>query len=119
MSEQNKNFSTLAVAGIITGYTWDDHGFGPIHEAAEWVMGHALWTHEFALKTVWEALRVRVLAQHPDLVEMDTYNVKEISTEAPCMCKRWPDGIVLQRGCEVRTSSPLETLAGMVGKDKP
>lgn len=37
--------------------------FGELHEAAEYLMGHPIWTHHFAGKDLWKEMQQTVLAQ--------------------------------------------------------
>lgn len=43
---ERKAFPLHAVLTLATGRVWGD--FGEAHEAAEWLMGRPVWTHEFA-----------------------------------------------------------------------
>lgn len=62
---ETREFSTAAIASITTGFLLCK--FGDMHEAAEFVMGHPIWTHHFADKTLNDEMRKTVLAQVPDM----------------------------------------------------
>ena len=60
-----KEFSTAALLSITTGILLED--FSLVHEAAEFVLGQPIMTHQFGSKKVVNALKSAVLEQHPDL----------------------------------------------------
>lgn len=62
---ETREFPTAAIASITTGVMLCK--FGDMHEAAEFVMGHPIWTHHFADKTLNEEMRKTVLAQLPEM----------------------------------------------------
>lgn len=70
----DKSFPLFTVLSVATGHSWGG-SFSDIHECAEHVMGHPIWTHEFASAPLWEEMRRRVLASHPCLADVtpDTY----------------------------------------------
>lgn len=122
MSEETRGFDALAVAGLLTGCLFIKGGFGDIHECAEYVAGHPIWTHELADEAVWTRLRAAILAQHPDLAEMDAIaegtTPDNVHEKAAALLARYPDLITLARGGGERTESPLESLA-RIAPDKP
>jgi hypothetical protein len=85
MSE-TREFPTAVIASITTGIMLCQ--FGDMHEAAEFVMGHPIWTHHFADKTLSDEMRKTVLAQVPamptkiDGVTPDNYLQKLAEIEA-------------------------------------
>jgi hypothetical protein len=62
---ETREFSTAALASITSGILLCK--FGDMHEAAEFVMGHPIWTHHFASKQLNDDMRKTLLAQHPGL----------------------------------------------------
>lgn len=76
---ETKSFKTTAVIGLTSGILYGD--FGELHELAEWVAGHPIWTHEFADQKLHDRLREKVFGQHPVLrdihVKGGCYNVDE------------------------------------------
>lgn len=71
---ETREFSTPALASL-TGHKLMSESFSEVHEAAEFVAGHPIWTHEFADKSNVENLRKIVLEQHPDLADFDDSDV--------------------------------------------
>lgn len=60
---ESKEFSTAAIATLSTGVLLCP--FSDMHEAAEYLMGHPIWTHHFGSKDLSEKMRQAVLWQHP------------------------------------------------------
>lgn len=88
MSEQ-RDFPTAVIASLSCGVVLCDGGFSQIHEAAEFVMGHPIWTHHFASKELWADMQRTLLEQCPGLptsgenITKENYREKlaEIETE--------------------------------------
>jgi len=59
-----------------------------MHEAAEYLMGHPIWTHHFASKDLSADMRKKVLEQCPDMptelpgVTSDNYSERLVEIEA-------------------------------------
>lgn len=64
MSE-TREFSTATIASISTGTLLCP--FSEMHEAAEFLMGHPIWTHHFASKELWRDMQRAVLVQCPGM----------------------------------------------------
>ncbi len=64
-NQETKQFPTAVIASLSTGILLCD--FNAMHEAAEFVMGHPIWTHHFASKELTQKMRKAVIAQHPDM----------------------------------------------------
>ena len=63
--KEHKDFSTAAVASLSSGVLLC--AFSDMHQAAEYLMGHAIWTHHFASKDLWKGVQQTILAQHPEM----------------------------------------------------
>lgn len=63
---QTREFSTAVIASIVSG-TMLCESFSDIHEAAEYLMGHPIWTHHFADEKLVADMRKTVLEQHPGM----------------------------------------------------
>ncbi len=61
---ETKSFDPAVLATLTTG-TLLVQPFGLAHEAAEWVLGHPVWTHQFP--KIMPKLREAVLAQFPKM----------------------------------------------------
>lgn len=58
---ETRYFSTAAIASLSTGVLLCK--FGDMHEAAEYLMGHPIWTHHFASKELWQKMQHAVIEQ--------------------------------------------------------
>lgn len=63
---ETKDFPTAVIASISTGVLLT-HDFGDMHEAAEYLMGHPIWTHHFASKDLCAAMKRAVVEQCPGM----------------------------------------------------
>lgn len=60
-----REFPTEVIASISTGVLLCN--FSDLHEAAEYLMGHPIWTHQFADKELTEAMRATIAEQCPGM----------------------------------------------------
>jgi hypothetical protein len=110
-----KKFKTVVIGQVVTGLSLGAP-FGDTHEAAEFIMGHPIWTHEFASKDVWTKLRDKVLKQLPDWPSWKSewkeagwnYYIKQLEA------KYGPE-VEIEGGDEARTESPMQSLARIAG----
>lgn len=83
---ETRGFPTAVLASISTGIMLCD--FGQMHEAAEFLMGHPIFTHHFASKDLANEMRAAVLEQCPGMpteiegVTKDNYLEKVATLEA-------------------------------------
>lgn len=75
---ETKDFPTRVIASISTGVLLCE--FSKMHEAAEYLMGHPIWTHQFADRQLVGEMKKMIAAQcagfpmeAPDWVNSDTY----------------------------------------------
>ena len=67
---QTRDFPTAVIASISTGILLCD--FGKMQEAAEYLMGHPIWTHHFADKTLTLEMKRTIAEQCPGMpMEID------------------------------------------------
>ena len=64
MSE-TRDFPTAVIASLSCGITLCK--FSDMHEAAEYLMGHPIWTHHFADKKLWKEMQQTIAAQCPGM----------------------------------------------------
>lgn len=105
MTEQ-KALPTLAVATLTTGICLVE-GFAGVGEAANWIMGHLVWTHE--LGPACERIREIVKARYPDF-PMELGDGADWQKVREDVLDRYGAEIAFERGSEVRTASPEDTL---------
>jgi hypothetical protein len=73
MSTKTRDFSTAAIASLSTGILLCK--MGDVHEAAEYLMGHPIWTHQFADKKIWSEMQKKIAEQCPGMpTEIDGVN---------------------------------------------
>jgi hypothetical protein len=62
---ETRDFPVAVIASISSGVLLCK--FGEMHEAAEYLMGHPIWTHHFASKDLWKEMQRTVLEQCPGM----------------------------------------------------
>ena len=83
---ETREFPTAVVVSLSSGIALCE--FSAIHEFAEFLMGHPIWTHHFADKALREAMRRAVEAQCPGMpaklsgVTADNYREHILRLEA-------------------------------------
>lgn len=107
---KTKEFPIEVAASLTTGLLLCK--FGDLHEAAEFIAGHSIWTHEFADKGLWNQLKQSVFAQCPELKKLA---VKKMEPEnVPVFVEdlrtAFGPAVALTEGNAERTEHPLESL---------
>lgn len=64
-STETREFPTAVIASLSSGVLLCK--FGEMHEAAEYLMGHPIWTHHFASKDLWQEMQRTILEQCPGM----------------------------------------------------
>ena len=105
MSEM-KELSTAALATLTDGRVMSC-GFGPAHGAAEWIMGHPIWTHEFADREMVGRIKSAILAQFPD---MPTGGAGDWMAVEKSAIERYGPSVMAAKGSETRKTSPIASL---------
>lgn len=65
MTTDTRVFPTAVIASISTGVLLCE--FGKMHEAAEYLMGHPIWTHHFSDKALSAQMQAAILEQCPGM----------------------------------------------------
>jgi hypothetical protein len=63
---ETREFPTAVVASLTSGVLLTGK-FSDVHEAAEYLMGHPIWTHHFADVQLWQEMQRTALEQCPGL----------------------------------------------------
>lgn len=129
-----QTFHIAAVAGMMTGVVLgedDETGFSAQHRLTEHVLGHPVWTHEFAEKAIWERVKNALLAQHPELSSLPPYDrekaksAKEagsvmtyVRSYVESAIKTCGETMTFTKGTAERTENPFESLR-RIAPDKP
>ena len=77
---ETRVFPTAVIASISSGVLLCE--FSKMHEAAEYLMGHPIWTHHFASKDLWEQMRDKVLEQCHGLPAKDDRSISRDNWQA-------------------------------------
>lgn len=62
---ETRDFPTAVIASLSTGVLLCD--FGAMHEAAEFLMGHSIWTHHFGDKGLCSEIKRTIAEQCPGI----------------------------------------------------
>jgi|GEM_PF-1345726 len=123
MSEEKaeeKTFDTLLVASASSGVMLTTrYSFSALHELCEWVMGHPIWTHEFAERPLWVRISEAIRAQHAEMPVNDgtELSLEEVASFAGNALELFGTTVTLKRGSSKRSESPLAS-AGRVMSGK-
>jgi hypothetical protein len=63
---ETREFPTAVIGSLSSGILLCD-SFSPVHEAAQYLMGHPIWTHHFANKELWREMAKMLAEQCPGL----------------------------------------------------
>ena len=107
MKTETRAFPTAVLASLSSGVLLCK--FHDMHEAAEYLMGHPIWTHHFANKELWGKMRKTLLAQCPGLpldmkdVTKENYmeHVASLEAELGALC-------MIRKGTGETAMHPLE-----------
>lgn len=108
-----------ASEGIGTG-----RAFSEVHRLAEHVLGHPIWTHEFAEHEPWQRMAAAVHAQYPELRAWGERLRACAGNEAGALAVieafalEFPVPIALTKGTGERTESPFASIQ-RIAPDKP
>lgn len=105
--------STAALLTLSTGIVMVER-FEGVGEAAEAIMGHSVWTHEFFV--LGDRMRELIVAQLPDFpVEASSADFMAVREAA---IARYGETIEIERGTEQREADPITTLESAMAKVK-
>lgn len=65
MTTETRDFQTAVIASLSCGTVLAN--FSDMHEAAEYLMGHPIWTHHFASKELWAEMQRTIAEQCPGM----------------------------------------------------
>ena len=104
-----REFPTAAIASLSSGVMLCK--FDEMHQAAEFLMGHPIWTHHFASEPLWEAMCKAVLEQCPgmplkaDASHVNKDNWQEFAAELEA---RFGKTVKIKRGGGDTAMHPLD-----------
>ena len=85
--------------------------FQEMGELAEFLLGHSIWTHEFADGALWNRLRYALLQQHPQLSAVKPEHFNDDWKAELLVCReRYGNSFRIVRGKAERQESPLASI---------
>lgn len=105
-----KAIDPVALAAFTTGILMSD--FSVVHEAAEWLTGHPVWTHEFPMMS--DRLKELALAQFPD---MPTAVDGGWEATRDAVRDRYGETVEVKRGSDHREVGPVTTAELALAKE--
>lgn len=109
-----KMIDVCALATITSG-TVLCQPFSLVKEAAEQLLGHPVWTHEFVVPKIQKALIAAVLAQYPDMPVEQTADWK---ATRDALYERYGQMVEVKRGSREREAGPVDTLQSLMDSRK-
>ena len=107
MQDRERTFPTEVIATLSTGIGLCE--FGAVHEAAEYLTGHPIWTHHFADKALWAKMQARVLEQHPDMpTEMPGVTEDNYMEKVHELHAKFGPSLVILKGPGTDAPSPFD-----------
>jgi hypothetical protein len=114
-----REFPTRVIASISTGILLCD--FSKMHEAAEFLMGHPIWTHHFANDQMWQDMRRTIAEQCPGMpMKADGVEVVNHDNWQEFVAKLEADlgpVVTIRRGAGVTAMHPMDGIPDHL-KDK-
>lgn len=115
---ETRDFPIEVVMSLYTGILLCK--FGDMHECAEFLLGHPVWTHEFADRALSEQMRAEIKQQLPRLHahiagELAKEDVPQFVED---LRTAYGPKATLKKGNFKRTESPIDTARRLVGDDK-
>ena len=102
--------STAALTSIVSGRLMCE-SFSEMAEAAEFLLGYPVWTHEFADKQTVERLEAAVLAQHPDMdIDLSEVTRDNVAEHKQRVIDQLGESREIVRGTGTREKGPVATL---------
>jgi hypothetical protein len=111
-----KRFHTASVLTLIDGIVYEE--FGKVCELAEWVMGHPIWTHEYADRDLAARIKSALVKQHPKLADFAKGSEEHWKDALARAEKTYGKTLLITKGDEERMEGPLTSLQRIIG-DKP
>lgn len=105
-----KTYATEVVLSATTGILLCE--FGDMHELIEHIIGHPVWTHELADRSMMDVIREDVCDQHPRLREVDKSQI--INGDWATFRDKWIAKLGATLDIEswnyIRSETPLDSL---------
>lgn len=117
-----KSWPIETVLALTTGRLLKHGGFGDMQELAEYVLGHPVWTHEFADRGMVTKMKNAVFAQHPTLRNAEAFDATAAKRSLDDYLAGYVEraaatfgaSIEIEAGKQERTESPLASAARLM-----
>lgn len=109
--EETREFDSAALASLVGDRLMTN--FPDVHEAAEFIAGHPIWTHEFVDRDLMDEIRASIIAQHPRFGAYDNSDVTRdnVGQRVAELRAKYGDTLSVKRGNRVRARGPIESAA--------
>lgn len=114
---ETREFPTAVIASLSSGRLLCK--FSEMHEAAEYLMGHPIWTHHFASRPLWEEMKRSISEQCPGMPTSDIEGVTPENVHEHIARLEADLGplVKIRKGSGATAMSPLEGIPDRL-KDK-
>lgn len=104
---ETREFPTEVIASLSSGILVCK--FSDMHEAAEYLMGHPIWTHHFGDKALWQSMREAILVQHPNMpLDLDGVTPGNWEARRDALHAELGGTVTIQKGDGHTALSPLD-----------
>jgi hypothetical protein len=105
-----KEFPTSVIASLSTGILLCT-SFSQYHEAAEYLMGHPIWTHHFADLTLADEMKKTIAAQYPEMpIHLDNVERSEnwVKRQVEELEQKFGKTLRIKKGCGLTAMLPTD-----------
>lgn len=104
---ETREFPTLAIASLSSGVLLCD--FSAMHEAAEYLMGHPIWTRHFAAEQLQSDMRRAIADQCPGMpTEIEGVTRENYREHAAAIEARFGKTVKIKKGSGLTAMLPME-----------
>jgi len=113
---ETREFPTAVIASISTGVLLCK--FGDMHEAAEYLMGHPIWTHHFANKELSDDMKRTIAGQYPGMpTELEGVNTENYLEYVARIEAEFGTSVIIRKGSGLTAMLPTDGIPDHL-KDK-
>ena len=113
---ETRDFPTTVIASLSTGVLLCH--FEEMHEAAEFLMGHLIWTHHFASKDLWKEMQRTIAEQCPGMpTEINGVTPENFQEKVAALCADLGPTVRIRKGGGLTAMLPTDGIPDHL-KDK-
>ena len=113
---ETRDFPTAVIASISSGILMCN--FGDMQEAAEYLMGHPIWTHHFADKGLWQEMQQTIAEQCPGMpTEIEGVTKDNYQESVATLCAELGPTVRIRKGGGLTAMLPTDGIPNHL-KDK-